>query len=125
MTYLDTHSAVWLRRGDKDAFPKRARRAIEADDVLLISPIVVLELEMLHEIGRVKSPAHDFVRDLRNYMGVRVCDYPFALVIDQALAEEWTREPADRIIVAHARSRRATLITQDEKIRAHYDLALW
>jgi len=65
------------------------------------------------------------VADLAAYAGVKVCQHPFDLVIEQALREKWTRDPFDRIIVAHARSRRASLISHDEKIRAHYELAIW
>ena len=56
--------------------------------------------------------------------GIRVCNYPFGLVMDQALREKWTRDPFDRIIVAHARARKAPLITSDRNILRHYDLAI-
>jgi PIN domain nuclease of toxin-antitoxin system len=100
------------------------RRAIESDDDLLISPMVVLELEMLHEIRRLRHSAGEIAADLSAFAGVRVCNYPFALIVDFALRETWTRDPFDRIIVAHARSRNAPLITSDEAIRRHYTLAV-
>jgi PIN domain nuclease of toxin-antitoxin system len=125
MTYLDTNVTIWLRRGDKHALPKRARQAFDADDELLISPMVLLELELLHEIGRLKYPADEIAEQLSSLVGIHVCNYPFALITEHALHEKWTRDPFDRIIVAHAHSRNAPLITHDEEIRRYYDRAVW
>jgi PIN domain nuclease of toxin-antitoxin system len=125
VTYLDTHSAIWLRKGDRSSLSKRAAHRVDAEEELLISPIILLELEQLYEIGRLKVSADQLVADLANYAGVRICTYPFGLVMDQALREKWTRDPFDRIIVAHARAREAALVTSDEKILRHYELAVW
>src|SRR5579871_6871470 len=115
MTYLDTHAAIWLLKGSAD-ISKRARQVIEADDELLISPIVLLELENLYEIGRLTMAPNDVISDLDAAIGLRICDYPFLLVVKQAMRERWTRDPFDRIIVGHARSRGAQLITSDTRI---------
>ena len=125
MTYLDTHSAIWLRKGDRSSLSKAAARCVDAEDELLMSPITLLEVEQLFEIGRLKVSADQLVADLAAYAGVRLCTYPFGLVMDQALREKWTRDPFDRIIVAHARARKAPLITSDRAILRHYDLAVW
>jgi PIN domain nuclease of toxin-antitoxin system len=124
MTYLDTHVAIWLLKGPGD-LPKRTQSIIERDDELLISPIVLLELQNLHEIRRLTDSPEQLVAELSATIGLRVCDYPFAVVVRQALRENWTRDPFDRVIVAHARSRRATLITYDALISDNYDLAVW
>ncbi|MBZ5603915.1 MAG: PIN domain-containing protein [Acidobacteriia bacterium] len=125
MTYLDTHAAVWLRFGDRTAFDRRSRIALEADDEILISPMVVFELQVLFEKKRVDHRPEAIVRDLAAFGGVRICDFPFRLIVEKALTEDWTRDPFDRIIAAHARARSATLITHDALILEHYDLAVW
>ncbi len=125
MTFLDTHAAIWLRKGDRSALSKSAARRVDSEDELLISPMVLLEVEQLHEMGRLKVSANQLVADLASYAGVRLCTYPFGLVMDQALREKWTRDPFDRVIVAHARARKAPLISSDEKILRHYELAVW
>ena len=51
LTFIDTHIAVWLCSEKRRSFPAKARAAIE-DGWLAISPIVELELQFLHEIGR-------------------------------------------------------------------------
>ena len=59
MIYLDTHAVIWLYAGEIDLFPAKAKDAIEASE-LLISPAVLLELQFLKEIGRIKvSPSKD------------------------------------------------------------------
>jgi len=124
LTYLDTHCAIWLRRGDISFFGKRARQIIETDDELYISPVVLLEIEMLHERKRLKASADQMLADLQAIVGVQVCNFPFPLIVEQALREKWTTEPGDRLITAHARVRQATLITRDQEILQNYDLAL-
>jgi PIN domain nuclease of toxin-antitoxin system len=50
---------------------------------------------------------------------------PFRKVVDQAIAESWTRDPFDRLIVANAKAAAAPLVTRDERIRDNYSRALW
>ncbi len=124
MTYLDTHVVVWLYRRDLKLLSKNARDQIERDD-LLISPAVVLELEYLSEIQRQRPSALAVVRSLESEMGLQICALPFPKVVEQALQEKWGRDPFDRLIVAQARASRSPLVTRDEKIRQHYQLAIW
>ena len=127
MTYLDTHVVAALDRKQTDVFSRRAQAAIEQEDDLRISPLVLLELEFLHEIKRIKVPTVPAVRivnDLQAEIGLRVCDTPFPLVVHKALAERWTRDPFDRMIVAHARLHNAPLITLDRHILSHYPHAI-
>ena len=57
MIYLDTHVLVRLYLGDIDKLSAPARRAIEREDDLVVSAAAILELEFLHEIGRLQPPA--------------------------------------------------------------------
>ena len=58
MTYLDTHIVVWLYRGDVELLSRNAREQVQNDD-LLVSPAVVLELEYLKEIERLRVSGGD------------------------------------------------------------------
>jgi PIN domain nuclease of toxin-antitoxin system len=124
VTYLDTHAAGEIYLGDVSAFSKAALAAIEDAEDLRLSPMVVLELEYLFEVKRVGSASAKVVAVLREIAGVTICDIPFPEVAHQALAERWTRDPFDRIIVAQARLNKATLITRDRHILKHYVHAL-
>jgi PIN domain nuclease of toxin-antitoxin system len=123
--YLDTHIVNWLFQGQVHRLTRRAKVAIEKSE-LLISPIVLLELEYLHEIGRLQFQPQASLLKLQNLIGLKVCNLPFETVISTALYETWTRDLFDRMIVAHAKSNEfAPLITGDAKIQENYVKATW
>jgi PIN domain nuclease of toxin-antitoxin system len=121
--YLDTHVLLRLCEGRTDLGPT-ARKAVEREP-LLASPAAVLELEFLHEIGRLKVSASQVIAILEKDLDLRICDLPFRSVVERALGEKWGRDPFDRLIVANARARNAALATRDERILRHYPLAVW
>lgn len=124
MIYLDTHALVALYAGELNKIGVAGKKAIEQDE-LLASPAAVLELELLHEIGRLRTPAITLISGLGKQFGLRVCDLPFSTVVDAALGEKWGRDPFDRLIVANAKARRAALVTKDQRIHQHYSRAVW
>jgi PIN domain nuclease of toxin-antitoxin system len=124
MMFLDTHVVVWLYAGEVDRLPAEARRMIEEQD-LLISPMVILELQYLRETGRLTVEAHRVVAALAKTLGLQTCEWGFSQVILEALAQVWTRDPFDRIIVAHASARNLPLLTKDDVILANYKKAFW
>ena len=122
--YLDTHVVTWLYAGRKDLLPDKIRDSIQECDVL-ISPMVRLELQYLHEIGRTKAIASKVVQELSNTIGLKLCLHPFAKIIERAEQQSWTRDPFDRIIVAQASLDKCILATKDKSILSHYDMAMW
>ena len=122
--YLDTHVASWLYSARLDLFPRSVLERIEASR-LLISPAVHLELQYLHEIGRLRSPAETVVSALSREVELRVCELPFTDVVEEALAASWTRDPFDRLIASQASLRQAPLLTKDRNIHAHCRWAAW
>lgn len=122
--HLDTHVLVRLFLGEVEALSAAAREAIESHD-LVASPAAVLELEYLHEIGRLRVVAADVVAELAADVDLRICGLPFRTVAEQALKESWTRDPFDRLIVANAKVAGAALLTKDERIRHNYARAQW
>lgn len=124
IAYLDTHVLIWLYDGAVDRLTKPAKRAIEKSDVF-ISPASILELEILHEIGRRRSPAKNLVSALQRDIGLQICNLPFHSTAVHATGEAWTRDPFDRLIVANAKAANASLITADSQIRRHYARAIW
>jgi PIN domain nuclease of toxin-antitoxin system len=88
-------------------------------------PIARLELQYLYEIERIREPAHVIVADLADRIGLRVCEKDFNAVISQSLKLRWTREPFDRLIVAHAALNDNILICIDQNILKHYPHARW
>jgi PIN domain nuclease of toxin-antitoxin system len=125
IAYLDTQALVWLAQGSLDDISPKVTRLIQHAD-LLYSPIVLLELEFLYEVKRIKQSARDIQRKIEYELGVRLCDLPFPMIAAAALDEKWTRDPFDRLIVANAKANGfAWLISADESIRQHYPRAVW
>ena len=120
---LDTHVAVALYEGRTSGLGVQARRAIDRDAVS-ISPAVLLEIELLHEIGRLRVGAAPISKHLGERLSIRVAADRFADVVAQACELGFTRDPFDRLIVAHAALIRAPLVTRDDMLRRHYPNAI-
>jgi PIN domain nuclease of toxin-antitoxin system len=121
---LDTHIAVWLYAGLVGKLSDKAKQAIEADDVL-ISPIGKLELQYLFEIGRVTVQPDTIIKSLGHAIGLKVSATPFDQLIAEALKLTWTCDVFDRILSAEAIVNGCGLVTADEEIQTHLDMAVW
>lgn len=123
--YIDTHIAVYLHDGLVEKLTNSAKREIEDCD-LLISPMVLLELDYLYTRKRINVPAKEMYATIHTDFGVTMCRLAFAIIVSEAIGIDWTSDPFDRLIVAHARANKeAALITKDETIRKNYSKAVW
>ncbi|MCC7537038.1 MAG: PIN domain-containing protein [Deltaproteobacteria bacterium] len=121
--HLDTHVALWLAAGETRRLrPVQARLRRSA---LYVSPIVIVEMEVLREIGRIREAVADVLEILTEDHGVREAVGDITSVGQHARSLGWTRDPFDRLIVAHALASRATLLTADDTIREHCRQARW
>lgn len=106
---LDTNALIWLDQGHRRARPLQRR----AD--LALSPASLLELQFLAESGRIQlggSGMSPLVEDERWILD----EPPAAAWFLRAADLGWTRDPFDRLIVAHARLRGWRLATADERL---------
>jgi len=125
IAYLDTNVVVWLAQGSLDRISDKAKQHLNEAE-LLISPMVLLELEYLFEVKRIRLGARDIFLKVEHELSVRRCDLPFASITNAALDEKWTRDPFDRMIVAHAKANGFSyLISSDEEINQHYPRTIW
>jgi len=124
LIYLDTHVVIWLYAGLAEQFSARARKLINENE-LAISPIVSLEVQYLHEIGRITIASDAIISDLQERIGLQIDGASLAAVVTQALALSWTRDPFDRMIVAQAQVGNAPLLTKDAAILSRFDAAVW
>ncbi len=122
--YLDTHVVVWLFSGELDKLSNRVVEIIEESE-LLISPMVVLELEFLYEIGRLKYTHKEILSSLAQSIDLKVCNLSFATVAKESTKHNWTRDPFDRLIVANAICNNSLLLSRDRKIQDNYNMAVW
>ena len=123
--YLDTNVLVWLAAGNTERISQTAKGVIETAE-LLISPMVLLELEYLYEIGRIRLRSRDVLLKMEAELDLRVCDLPFNRITSVALDEKWTHDPFDRLIVANAKANAfSTLVSADEEISRNYPKTVW
>ena len=113
MILLDTNALVWMLCGHR-----RARPLLKLPR-LYVSPVSLLEVQMLVEIGRGRLAAGRSVADIADDPRW-LQDEPAAGDWFQRATEiAWTRDPFDRLIVAHARVRGWKLATGDAKLAEH------
>ena len=124
MIHLDTHVVVWLYEKDGKRLSPTALQMIESHD-LAISPVVLLELKYLLEIGKISERPEPIVGYLTGMVGLHVAAEEFVHVVTAALELEWTRDPFDRLIVAQAQLAEAPLLSKDRYIRDNYKKAVW
>ncbi len=127
---LDTHVWVWwltprspLSRRERDALD-----ALAARRELSLSAISLWEAQMLHAKGRLDVPLAfaDWIEQAADERVIAVLplDTGVILALD-SLPRSFHGDPADRLIVATARSRRMPLATHDAAIRRSRVVPLW
>ena len=116
---LDTHFLIWLVLGSKRLaeFPW-----IERHQPWGVSPVSFLEIQFLAEIGRLSVRNPEFTGAVMEDPRFTVDDIPLLTVIRHGLRLNWTRDPFDRMLVAHSMARRIPFCTVDRRVRAHHRL---
>ena len=119
---LDTHIWLWFAEGNATRLtPASVRKLDDArkKDGLLVSAISVWEIGVLHAKGRVQlsAPLRDWVNNALAPSGISL------LPLDAEIASESTLlpgephgDPADRFLIAAARTKGVILVTRDENI---------
>ncbi len=108
---LDTNAVIWL-----DGNHPRTRGLARSASRLFVSPATLLELQMLDELGRLRLRGG--VRGIVESERWQLDDPPAIDWFERATEESWTRDPFDRLIVAHAHVRGFRLATGDGAILA-------
>ncbi len=111
MILLDTNAVIWLERSHA-----RVRTLARRGGRFYVSPATLLELQMLDEIGKIRLPRG--LAGLRQQQRWLLDDPPAVEWFTEASAVGWTRDPFDRLIVAHARLRGWTLAIGDSALAA-------
>lgn len=118
MIVLDTHAWVWwLTKPHK--LGRKAARAIDKADRIGVSAISVWEIATKAEAGTLKfDRPYDVWLDAALAEDRRIELVPLSPRISvEAVRLSWAhRDPADRFIVASARTHDAALVTADERI---------
>jgi PIN domain nuclease of toxin-antitoxin system len=121
MLLLDTNAFLWFATASPD-LGMRAGSLI--DDALVrreaaFSPVTIWEIALKHTKGKLR------LSDSPEALWRRAVEYGFVevqldarIALESATMSGFGADPADRFIVATARSRAAELVTSDERILA-------
>ena len=109
---LDTNALIWLEQGHR-----RSQALARSSARLHISPASILELQFLVEAGRIRLK-NTTLLDVSHDERWTLDDPPAATWFHKAADLSWTRDPFDRLIVAHARLRGWRLATGDDLLIA-------
>ncbi len=118
---LDTHILIWWLNNSNQLSPAQREviGAASAQSPLLVSDISLWEVATLHNLGRIQLtiPLRTWLDKAVAPPLVRRHGISPAIAAELAtLPDSFHRDPADRILVATARTFGATLLTQDRRI---------
>lgn len=118
---LDTHLLLWTVLGSRRL---AALPWLDRYRPWTVSPVSLLEVAFLAEIGRLELKSPEFFDTVRADPRFTVDEVPLVLLVRHAIGESWTRDPFDRLLVGHSSARRLPLVTVDETILQHYPLVV-
>jgi PIN domain nuclease of toxin-antitoxin system len=122
---LDTHVWLWYAEGVADRLrPASVRKLEEArrGDGLVVSAISVWEIGMHAARGRIQLavPLRDWVERALASPGIRLAPLDSAVAAESTLLPgDPQGDPADRFLIATARTHGVPLATRDDRILAY------
>ena len=116
---LDTHFVLWVVTG---ADRLRSFPWIERYRPWGVSPVSLLEIQYLSEIGRIEIRNPQFTDALVEDPRFVIDEIPLVPLMRRAIELTWTRDPFDRLIAAHSSVRRVPLCTTDRNLRDNHPL---
>lgn len=116
---LDTHFLLWIvnRSGRLEEYPW-----IERYRPWGISPVSLLEIQFLSEVGRLEAQNPDFTDTLVKDDRFLIDEVPLFSLFRRAIDLTWTRDPFDRLLAAHSSVRKLPLCTVDRTLRRYHRL---
>lgn len=107
---LDTHFLIWTTLDSA-----RLRRFPWLGQYLpwTVSPVSLLELQYLSEIGRVNAKLWEFTDAMLQDDRFVIDEVPLLRLVREAFVFDWTRDPFDRLLAGHSTVRGIPLCTVD------------
>lgn len=116
---LDTHFLLWIASGSQRV---EEFSWLEAYRPWGVSPVSLLEIQFLAEVGRIRVQNPEFSEAVGRDPRFTVDEAPLLSMVQQAIAMGWTRDPFNRLLAAHSAVRRVPLCTLDRTLRERHSL---
>ena len=119
---LDTHIWLWYAEGTSEQLPSTSVKILDEarrKDGLLVSAISVWEIGALSAKGRIQLsiPLRDWVAKALEVSGIHLTPLDAVTAAESTLLPGHPHgDPADRFLMATARTHGVALATRDEKI---------
>lgn len=113
-TILDTHFLLWIVTGSDRL---RSFPWLDRYRPWVVSPVSLLEVQFLSEVGRVEVRNPEFTETLLEDSRFLIDEVPLLSLVRRAMELTWTRDPFDRLLAAHSAVRRLPLCTVDQTMR--------
>jgi PIN domain nuclease of toxin-antitoxin system len=119
---LDTHIWLWYAEGNSDRLRAASVKKLDAariGDGLLVSAISVWEIGALSAKGRIQLsiPLRDWIERALTVPGIHLVPLDAAAAVESTLLPGKPHgDPADRFLIATARTQSVALATRDEHI---------
>ncbi len=120
---LDTQILTWLPSGDARLKRSVAEKILADETELFVSVVTACEFTDLRKRKRIGAP-YD-IAELADRFSFTVLDLPADVWVDLAALPPIHRDPADRMLISHARLADLTLVTADKTIRRYPVKSLW
>lgn len=123
---LDTCGLIYWTL-DPARLTRPARRALDEASHLIVSSILIWEIGLKVQRGKLNIPLsiERYVERLRRVRGLEIVSVDVRTWL-AVLALDWThRDSVDRTVVATAMRHNAGLVTSDRVIRDYYPRVIW
>lgn len=114
---LDTHVLLWILSGSKKL---KTLSWLKNFPHWMVSPISLLEMKFLKEAGRLEVDFEPVISRLKQDERFRIDSIPLEDICEAAFGLVWTRDPFDRLLVAHSMAASFPLGTCDTLIQKNY-----
>ncbi len=114
---LDTHVLLWILSGSKKI---KSLTWLKNFSHWTVSPISLLEMKFLKEVGRLKVDFEPIISRLKADERFRIHTVSLEDICEAAFGLIWTRDPFDRLLVAHSMTASIPFGTCDRLILQNY-----
>jgi PIN domain nuclease of toxin-antitoxin system len=124
---LDTCTFLWIVSGDEQLSPKAAETFADPDNEVFLSSASAWEIAIKHRLGRLPLPddPRRFVPRERERHRIQALPIAEEHALGTGALEDRHKDPFDRVLVAQALARGATILTPDPLIAQYPVATLW